>query len=67
MQGRPLVRGPGQICFVYEDNPVPQCWSFYRAESGLRAVFENDPQATTLYEAQQDEEPMICQGPDLGV
>ncbi|WP_306131429.1 hypothetical protein [Roseivivax marinus] len=57
----------GQICFVYEDNPVPQCWSFYRAETGLRAVFENDPQATTLYEAQQDEEPMICQGPDLGV
>ncbi|SFD93310.1 hypothetical protein [Roseivivax sediminis] len=58
----------GQICFVYEDNPTPQCWSFYRApQGGLRAVFENDPARTTLYEARQDEEPMLCKGPDVGV
>lgn len=57
----------GQICFVYEDNPDPQCWSFFRDGGGLRAVFENDPASTTLYEAQQDDEPMLCYGPDVGV
>lgn len=57
----------GMICFVYEDNPNPQCWSFFRESSGLRAIFENDPEATTLYEAQQGDEPMLCLGPDVGV
>lgn len=57
----------GQICFVYEDNPDPQCWSFYDEGGGLSAVFENDPQSTTLYEAQKDDEPMLCHGPDVGV
>lgn len=56
-----------QICFVYEDNPAPQCWSFFREGSGLRAVFENDPGSTVLYEANQNDEPMICMGPDVGV
>lgn len=57
----------GQICFVYEDNPDPQCWSFFKEGSRLRAVFENDPASTVLYEAQQNEEPMLCYGPDVGV
>lgn len=57
----------GMICFVYEDNPNPQCWTFFEEGSGLRAVFENDPDATTLYEAQQSDEPMVCLGPEIGV
>lgn len=57
----------GQICFVYEDNPEPQCWSFFNEGARLRAVFENDPASTVLYEAQQNEEPMLCYGPDVGV
>ncbi|SNR26225.1 hypothetical protein [Puniceibacterium sediminis] len=57
----------GQICFVYENEPTPQCWSFFKDGSGLRAVFENDPGATTLYEARQNEEPMMCYGPEVGV
>jgi hypothetical protein len=56
-----------QICFVYEDNPDPQCWSFYREGDGLRAVFENDPANTVLYEANQSPDPMLCLGPDVGV
>ena len=46
---------------------MPQCWTFFREGSGLRAVFENDPASTALYEARQDEEPMMCLGPDVGV
>ncbi|KMK67975.1 hypothetical protein [Puniceibacterium sp. IMCC21224] len=56
-----------QICFVYDDNPAPQCWSFYREGTGLRAVFRNDQTATTLYEARQDDDPMLCYGPEVGV
>jgi hypothetical protein len=57
----------GLICFVYEMDLVPQCWSFWRAEGGLTARFENDPAATALYELSQTDEPLTCQGPDLGV
>ncbi len=57
----------GQICFVYEDTPDPQCWSFFKEGEGLRAVFQNDPSSTVLYEAQQDDEPMMCLGPEIGV
>ena len=55
------------ICFVYEDALSPQCWSFYRDGAKLRAVFQNDPDNTVLYEAQQNEKPMMCFGPDVGV
>ncbi|WP_058246485.1 hypothetical protein [Tropicibacter naphthalenivorans] len=57
----------GQICFVYEDTPDPQCWSFFQDGDKLRAVFENDPSATVLYEAGQNDQPMSCMGPDVGV
>ncbi|APE43003.1 hypothetical protein BOO69_05890 [Sulfitobacter alexandrii] len=55
------------ICFVYEDNPDPQCWSFSRGTGGLIARFENDPQTTELYEARDGDEEMICLGPKVGV
>lgn len=56
------------ICFVYDANPVPQCWSFYQEDGGgLIARFENDPNATTLYEMSQSDDPLRCLGPDVGV
>lgn len=57
----------GLICFVYELDLVPQCWSFWRLDGGITARFENDPAATALYELSQSDEPLICQGSDLGV
>ena len=57
----------GQICFAYEDNPVPQCWTFFEGPGGLTARFENDPGATELYEVDRSDEPLICPGPDVGV
>lgn len=56
-----------QICFVYEDDPTPQCWSFYDSPAGLVARFRNDPGLTTLYETRQSAKPMMCLGPDVGV
>jgi hypothetical protein len=57
----------GQICFVYEDNSAPQCWSFILNPEGLTARFQNDPQATELYEASDVDEEMLCLGPEVGV
>ena len=55
------------ICFVYESFDAPQCWTFYREPSGLRALFMNDPDQTELYETRQSPDPMMCLGPKIGV
>ena len=57
----------GQICFVYEDNPGPQCWSFYESGRGLSAKFESEPDGRLLYEIENTNEEMLCLGPDVGV
>lgn len=57
----------GLICFVYDDMPEPQCWSFERGRTGLIARFENDPTLTELYEVEKSAEPLLCLGPDIGV
>lgn len=56
-----------QICFVYDNEPSPQCWTFFKTERGLTALFENNPEGTELYEAAQDDKPMYCLGPEIGV
>lgn len=56
----------GLICFVYENNDQPQCWSFEQGLSGLVARFENNPDGTALYEARRSDEPLICLGPKVG-
>ena len=57
----------GLICFVYENNPNPQCWSFIKGANGLIARFENRPDTTELYEANEGAEKMLCLGPKVGV
>ncbi len=57
----------GHICFIYEDNPVPQCWSFYESPRGLSAKFESEPDGRVLYEIADSDEEMLCLGPDVGV
>ena len=57
----------GQICFVYEDRLDPQCWTFRLGPNGLSAQFQDDPQSTQLYEAEDLGEEMLCYGPDVGV
>ena len=57
----------GLICFVYEDRPDPQCWSFEKGPRGLIARFENNPAVTPLYEATESQVEMLCLGPKVGV
>ncbi|PIE12586.1 MAG: hypothetical protein CSA70_08755 [Rhodobacterales bacterium] len=56
----------GMICFVYEDRPEPQCWSFEARAGGLVARYENNPEASELYEVEQNPKPLYCKGPAVG-
>lgn len=56
----------GEICFVYEYEPSPQCWTFSETARGLRAELGGEG-GLELYEAQETDEPMLCIGPDVGV
>jgi hypothetical protein len=55
------------ICFVYDANPDPQCWTFYKEGGSLRAVFEGDPDGIQLFETAETKEEMLCLGPEVGV
>ncbi|MCX7644730.1 MAG: hypothetical protein N2Z62_05455 [Rhodobacteraceae bacterium] len=57
----------GLICFVYDFDPTPQCWSFWREDGRIAARFENDPAMTELYELRQSDQPLPCPGPEVGV
>lgn len=55
------------ICFVYEADPEPHCWRFYRESEGLRAEFLEPGGLTSLYEVGEASEGLQCLGPDVGV
>jgi hypothetical protein len=55
------------ICFVYEDDLDPQCWTFFRGAGGLTAQFRDDPVGEPLIAVEESPEPMACMGPDIGV
>ena len=55
------------ICFLYADEPFPQCWHFFAEANGLRAQYLGDPESTPLSEVNQSDGPMPCMGPDVGV
>ncbi len=57
----------GGICFVYENDPAPQCWRFFKDAAGLRAEYVDDPENRVLSEVRQTAEPLQCPGPEVGV
>lgn len=57
----------GHICFVYEHDATPQCWTFWQGDNGLNARFEGDGPGSELSEVAQSPEPLLCAGPDVGV
>ncbi|MFZ1725404.1 MAG: hypothetical protein WBO29_17940 [Albidovulum sp.] len=57
----------GRICFVYENDPDPQCWLFFQSEAGLAAQSMGFPDDAPLIAVEQSPEPMACLGPNVGV
>lgn len=54
------------ICFVYEDIPGPQCWTFHLNTGGLTARFEGREEASEFYETRARNGPLQCIGPEIG-
>jgi hypothetical protein len=57
----------GQVCFLYENEADPQCWSFVQGAGGLRARFAGDPEGSELALVEENENALVCPGPDVGV
>ncbi len=65
LEGRWFEAAPN-ICFVYNDDPDPVCWTFFEGPDGLTALLEGDPDEV-LYETGEAEKPLFCLGPEVGV
>ncbi|MEM9342775.1 MAG: hypothetical protein AAGA87_06995 [Pseudomonadota bacterium] len=52
------------ICFIYDAIDGPQCWTFFKEATGLRALFMNDSEQTELYETDERNQSLIC--PNFG-
>lgn len=55
------------ICFVYEYDPTPACWTFWMRDGALVALSIADAPGAELYEVERDQTPLPCPGPDVGV
>ena len=56
-----------KICFVYEYNPTPICWSFWMKDGALVALSETGIAGEELYEVDATDQGLPCPGPDIGV
>ena len=57
----------GRICFVYETNPVPQCWEVDLSESGLVATHLSLSGPSKILEMRTARDEFQCLGPQIGV
>lgn len=55
------------ICFVYEYDPTPSCWTFWLRDGALVALSVTAAPGEELHEVQSDTQPLPCPGPDIGV
>jgi hypothetical protein len=55
------------ICFVYEDDPTPHCWTFWRDKDRLVALSVGAGPGEELHEVERSDQPLSCPGPDVGV
>jgi hypothetical protein len=54
------------ICFVYEFDPTPACWTFWMRDGALVALSTEAAPGAELYETARDQTPLPCPGPDIG-
>ena len=55
------------ICFDYQDENGLQCWTFHERGPDLVARFRGQSQNEPLVGLSESPEPLVCQGPDVGV
>lgn len=58
----------GQICFVYDTDPAPQCWNFVEGDDGrFRARLDGLAADEDLITNRVSQDALTCPLPDLGV
>jgi len=57
----------GLICFVYENNDRPQCWTFLKNGERYSARLPDADPANDLVVIGRTDGPIACKGPDIGV
>lgn len=55
------------ICFVYEYDPTPACWTFWLRNGALVALSTDGVAGEELHEVQASDQGLPCPGPDVGV
>ena len=55
------------ICFVYDYDPDPSCWTFWLREGRLVALSIADAPGAELLEAERSQSRLPGPGPDVGV
>ncbi|MBN8632724.1 MAG: hypothetical protein J0L76_17955 [Rhodobacterales bacterium] len=55
------------ICFVYEDDPTPACWTFWLKDGALVALSTGGLPGEELHEVDASDQGLPCPGPDIGV
>ena len=54
------------ICFQYENDPLPDCWLISETGTGLLARYTDPPRDEPVI-VQETTEPLACFGPEVGV
>jgi hypothetical protein len=54
------------ICFQYEDEPAPDCWTITLGPQGMIARFATNPPDAEPVVVVETTEPMACFGPEVG-
>ncbi|MBL9064160.1 hypothetical protein [Tabrizicola sp.] len=55
------------ICFVYEYDPTPACWTFWLKDGALVALSSTGLPGEELHEVDASARGLPCPGPDVGV
>ena len=50
----------GDICFRYDYDPEPKCWTMYDEPGGMRGVYTTRAPYTAIFEILDREDPLIC-------
>lgn len=65
-EGRWYAAGP-MICFIYGEDPTPDCWRFFAKDGDIRAKYQHPPNAGLDYKIQIETRPLSCGGALAGV
>lgn len=55
------------ICFVYEYDPTPACWTFWLRGGALVALSTTGLPGEELHETDASDQGLPCPGPEVGV